>query len=279
MKRLIPVLILILALLPRGYAYELKKGSVLASYESPTLTYTMRRYVLNSMACHVIDLKLTDPAQQIRKAASPWHESLSDALDLAETIPGTVLAINGSGYVSPRYPEIPEDYPGESSDYWYEPLGSVTVTDGTVLRCLDGVPYYGLTLEADGLKMIVGEDPESVLEHDPSQTWSFYDGCPLVRDGESILDTQWDFAGRRARRTVIAGFREKGHYLIFMVLDKPGVKLTHLTECLIRDFNVDWAYNLDGGPSSALIRLKGQKKLTLVGGGDQKVADIMAFTE
>ncbi len=279
MRRIILTALIVLSLIPSARAYEFKKGSMLATYESPTLSYTMRRCVLDSMACHVIDLKLEDPQRQIRKAASPWHESLCEALALAEQIPGAVLAVNGSGYVSPRYPDIPETYPGESEDYWYEPLGSLTVTDGTVMRCLDGIPYYGLILDGEGLRMIVGEDPRALMESHPEQTWSFYDGCPLIRDGSRILDPEWDFALHRARRTVIAGYGDPGHYLIFMVLDKPGVKLTHLTDCLIRDFGVDWAYDLDGGPSSALVRRKNNGRLYLVGGGDQMVADIMAFTE
>ena len=225
----------------------------------------------------MIDIYLEDPARQIKKAASPWHESLSDVLTLAGGIPGVVLAVNGSGYVSPRYPEIPDDYPGESSDYWYEPLGSVTVTDGEVLRCLEPVPYYGLTLEEDGLHLYRGESPEAVLERHPLQTWSFYDGCPLIGDGQILLDTSWDFALKRARRNVIAQL-DNDHLLLFMVMDKPGVKLTDLTQCLADNFSITWAYNLDGGPSAALVRLKGSR-LALIAGGDQQVVDIIAFTE
>lgn len=53
-------------------------------------------------------------------------------------------------YVSPVFPSIPDDYPGDSPDYYFTPLGSLTITDGQVFRNLEGVAYYGLTLEADG---------------------------------------------------------------------------------------------------------------------------------
>ena len=258
-------------------AYTLEKGGVIYTYSSPTLQITMHRWVLNSQVCHVIDIALEDPARQIKKAASPWHASLADVVTLANQTPGVILAVNGSGYVSPRYPDIPETYPGESSDYWYEPLGSLTVIGGEVKRCLEGVPFYGLTLEGDGLHLYTGEDPRAVLEKQPLETWSFYDGCSLIRDGRILLDTQWDFAAKRARRNVIAE-KKDGHILLFMVMDRPGVKLTDLTQCLLDHFDLTWAYNLDGGPSAALVRLKGSA-LRLIAGGDQQVVDIIGFTE
>ena len=281
MKKWIALMLLLLlpvtALGEEGYTVTEREKDF--SYDSETLKYTMETCKVNGSKCYLTTVWMQDPGRQIRKAISPWHEALAEAEELAAKVPGAALAVNGSGYVSPRYPDIPETYPGESEDYWYEPLGSLTVTDGTVMRCLDGIPYYGLILDGEGLKMIVGEDPRALMESHPEQTWSFYDGCPLIRDGSRILDPEWDFALHRARRTVIAGYGDPGHYLIFMVLDKPGVKLTHLTDCLSGDFGVDWAYDLDGGPSSALVRRKNNGRLYLVGGGDQMVADIMAFTE
>ncbi len=276
-KRCLAVLMIFLTIIPAADAYELQRGGVLVRYESDTLKFVMRRYVLNTQACHVIEIELADPARQIRKAMSPWHEELADVIDMAAEIPGVMLAVNGSGYVSPVYPEIPDTYPGSSADYWYEPLGSLTVTDGKTLRCLKGIPFYGLTLQEDGLHMHVGEDPEKVLEAGPLQTWSFYEECPLIRDGEIILDTEWPFANHRAKRNVIAE-TEDGHILLFLVMDRPGVKLTDLTECLHKDFRVRWAYNLDGGPSAALVRRRGNR-LHLVGGAGQKVVDIIGFTE
>ncbi|MBP5726999.1 MAG: hypothetical protein J6Y48_07975, partial [Clostridia bacterium] len=102
-----------------------------------------------------------------------------------------MLAINGSGFVSPQYPEIPDNYPGTSEYYYYTPLGSLTVTDGEVFRNLENVPYYGLALDADGLQMYVNADNEEVLATNPSQTWSFYTNCPMLLDNEDILPAGW----------------------------------------------------------------------------------------
>ena len=112
---------------------------------------------------------------------------------MAAKIPDATLFINGSGYVSPTFPEIPSNYPGSSPDYYYTPLGSVTVTDGRLFRRLTGVPYYGLSLTRDGLHMHVGDDPADVLAANPTQTWSFYIECPVIRDHQSILDPNWRF--------------------------------------------------------------------------------------
>ena len=116
--------------------------------------------------------------------------------------------MNGSGYVSPRYPEIPENYPGSSEDYYFTPLGSVTVTNGEVFRNLDGVPYYGLALTEDGLQMYTGADNEAVLAEQPVQTWSFYTSCPMLRNNEDLLPEEWDFADRRA-------------FIVFLIAIRP----------------------------------------------------------
>ena len=181
MKRIL-AFALLLCLLPLGglSEYKLTKRGVMAKYDSETLKYTLEEVKLNGTVCYVAKVWMADPARQIKKAISPWHESLAKAEDLAKKIKGAALVINGSGYVSPRYPEIPDNYPGASADYYYTPLGSLTVVDGEVYRNLPGVPYYGLTLEEDGLHMYVGADNEEVLARNPIQTWSFYEGCPMA---------------------------------------------------------------------------------------------------
>ena len=194
---------------------------------------------------------------------------------------GLSLAVNGSGFVSPQYPWIPEDYPGESRDYWYTPLGSVTVTDGEVLRNLEGVPYYGLALNAEGLQMYAGADNGEVLAAEPSQTWSFYTGCPMLRDNEDILPAEWEFADQHASRTII-GRVDRNNYLILTVTRERGKGLTlrRASEFFRENFSTEWVYNLDGGQSSALLSRKQDKKnmlcLTTKGA---RVVDIMAFIE
>ncbi len=263
-----------------GGVYQYEKTDSGTRYESETLRYEIDVGNLDGTKVYVTRVWMQDPGRQIRKATSRWHEGLAFSEDLAEKIPEAALVINGSGYVSPMYPEIPENYPGESADYYFTPLGSITVTDGEVLRNLEGVPYYGLTLEADGLHLYVGEDNETVLAHQPTQTWSFYVECPLIVDGESVLEREnWPFALRKAMRTIIARL-EDDSYVILSVTSVHGLPLTTCTDFLLGEYHPVWAYNLDGGPSSALIRRQhGKHTQKLIYGSRQKVVDIMAFVE
>ena len=257
-------------------------GSVIRSYDGDTLQYAIREFEYGDALCYLTHIRVADPGRQIVKATADWEENIMLPSDMAARLDETpVLAVNGSGYVSPTFPWIPENYPGTNEDYYYTPLGSLTVTNGTVFRNLAGVPYYGLTLQADGLHLHIGEDNEAVLAQEPTQTWSFYVQCPMISDHESILDEDWTFAQARAIRTIIARL-EDGSYVILTVTNLSGHSLS-LIQCvmLLRAY-VDplWAYDLDGGPSSALlVRNEETGDLETLFGGTSKDADIMAFIE
>ena len=256
-------------------------GRIFRTYDSPTLKYTIESFVMHGEKCFLTRIWVKDPARQIRKVTSVWEKRLDFPKTMALEVPEAAVIINGSGYVSPQFPDIPENYPGESKDYFYTPLGSVTVTDGEVFRNLDGVPYYGLTLDEDGLQMYTGADNEEVLATEPSQTWSFYTTCPMLRDNEDLLPEEWVFADRRAARTII-GRLDKHNYLILSVgtSQKGGLSLRRAVVFFQENFKTEWVYNLDGGPSTALlVRERGRKRLTTIVGGGVKDEDIMAFTE
>lgn len=258
-----------------------KVGKIFRTYDSPTLKYTMESFTMSGEKCFLTRVWVQDPARQIRKATSVWEKNLKFPKTLMATIPEAVLAINGSGYVSPQYPGIPDNYPGESKDYFFTPLGSVCVTDGEVFRNLEGVPYYGLTLDEDGLQMYTGVDNGEVLASGPVQTWSFYTECPMLRDNVDLLPQEWPFAERRASRTVI-GRVDRNTYLILSADDeqKGGITLRRAEIFFQENYRTEWVYNLDGGPSSALLyRKDNPRKLHIVMGGGAKDADIMAFTE
>ena len=106
--------------------------------------------MLSGTKVYVIRLWMQEPGKQILKAAAPWHERIYKAESLAGKLKKAALIVNASGFVSPLYPWIPETYPGTSEDYYYTPLGSLTITNGELYRNLEGVPYTGLTLEAEG---------------------------------------------------------------------------------------------------------------------------------
>lgn len=284
-KKLMLMLLGLMLILPAGAetlpADLLKvKGTVVSDYDSDTLCYEIRQIRIDSAVCYLTSVWMAEPGRQIRKATAQWEESLAYPSDMVATIPGAALAINGSGYVSRAFPWIPEDYPGVSEDYDNTPLGSLTVTDGEIFRNLAGVPYVGLTLQSDGLHMHVGEDNASVLAAQPTQTWSFYEQCPLIRDGEDILDRSWTFAQRKAMRTIIAR-RDANNYVILTVTNRGGgLTLCRCVDFLLEEVQPQWAYNLDGGPSSALLyRRERWRILKVMHGNTSKDADVMVFTE
>ena len=256
-------------------------GRMFQKYDTPTLKYTIEVFRMHGEQCYLTRVWVRDPARQIRKATSEWKKRLDFPKTMAARIEGAALVINGSGYVSPQFPEIPDNYPGESKDYFYTPLGSLTVTDGEVFRNLEGVPYYGLTLDADGLQMYTGEDNGTVLASGPVQTWSFYTSCPMMRNNRDLLPEEWDFADMRAERTIIA--RVDRHNYLILTADsdyKGGLSLRRAEVFFQENFDTEWVYNLDGGPSSALLfRKQGSKKMNTAMGGGVKDEDILAFTE
>jgi len=257
-------------------------GKMVVAYDTPTLKYTIETFLMNGERCYLTRIWIKDPATQIRKVTGKWKKSLEFPKTFATKLSETKLLINGSGYVSSQFPEIPDNYPGESKDYFYTPLGSLTVTDGEVFRNLEGVPYYGLILNDDGLQMITGDDNENVLAMKPIQTWSFYTTCPMLRNNKNLLPEDWAFADRRAARTCVARL-DKHNYLLFNAREdtKGGISLRRVLVFFRDNFpKAEWVYNLDGGPSSALLcREQGQKKVRTLMGGGAKDADCMAFVE
>lgn len=266
-------------ILPREeYAFS---GKVVRKYESDTLVYTVEKFREGGCLCYLSKVWVEDPASQIVKETAAWKENIQLPRFMAQRIPEAALIVNGSGYVSPTYPWIPENYPGESEDYYFTPLGSLTVTNGEVFRDLTGVPYYGLTLEADGLHMYVGAENGDVLAGNPTQTWSFYVNCPMLLNNEDILPEEWDFADRPAMRTVIARVNRNNYLLLTVTNDgKRGLSLRDVSLFFREHFDTEWVYDLDGGPSSALmVRRKGKKAITTLWGGKAKDADILGFRE
>lgn len=285
MKRLILFLLcLMLPALALGealpvYPYTFS-GTEVSRYESETLRITVEEFEYEGGQCYVSKIWMRSPGQQIKKATANWEEDIQLPAVMAEKIPGAALVINGSGYVSPVFPWIPENYPGVSEDYHFTPLGSLTITDGEVFRCLPGVPYYGLTLQEDGLHMHVGEDNMDVLSASPSQTWSFYVECPVVKDHQSILDPEWRFSTTPAMRTIIAKMDHNNYITLTVTYEGRGLTMTQAVAMLQRYFDPQWVYNLDGGPSSALLtRSRDEDQLRTIWGGLREDADIMAFVE
>ena len=292
-RRLICCILLLMLCLPAARAEEPvsflddverdRVGRIVRTYDTPTLKYAMEKFGMDGGKCYLIRIWVRDPASQIRKVTANWKKNVEFPHIMVKQIPEAVLAVNGSGFISPLYPWIPENYPGESKDYYFTPLGSLTITNGEVFRNLEGVRYYGLTLDDGGLQMYVDEDNENVLATNPSQTWSFYVQCPMMRNNEDILPAEWRFADRRAARTVIARV-DRNNYLILIVEKEKGggLSLRRIVTFFQDNFNTEWVYDLDGGDSTALIaraQNTKNKKLRLITDKGAPVADIMVFVE
>ena len=285
MKRLITLMLI--CLLPAAALSEplpvyphTFSGEIVAAYDTETLRYTVEAFTYEDADCYVSKIWMADPGQQIRKGTATWKVDLEFPSTMAQDVPDAALVINGSGYVSPIFPWIPENYPGVSEDYHYTPLGSLTITDGEIFRNLSGVPFYGLTLQQDGLHLHIAEDNESVLAQHPTQTWSFYIECPIIVDHQSILDPDWRFTNSPAIRTIMAKMDDY-NYIIITVTGKPrGLTMAQCVTLLQTHFDPQWAYNLDGGPSSALLaRGVGEAELTTLHGNETMDTDVMAFIE
>ena len=70
------------------------------------------------------------------------------------------------------------------------------------------------------------------------------------------------------------------NYVVLTATSVHGLTLMSCTDFLLGEFSPEWAYNLDGGPSSALLRRRyGKKGHHLVYGGRQKIVDVMGFAE
>lgn len=282
-KLLMSLLILLLPLTACAealpvYSYEVQ-GSTVAEHVSDTLWWRIEKINVEGVNCYLTKVCMAEPGKQIGKAASDWRENTMSAGDIAKREPDASLIINGSGYVTKTYSWIPENYPGVSEDYFFTPLGSVTVTDGEALRCLPGVPYYGLTLNRDGLRLHIGDDPIDVLDEEPTQTWSFYVECPVIDNHQSILDPEWSFTRVRAMRNIICKMDENNYLIMTVTRQKGGLTMQQCVDYLLAKFSPEWAYNLDGGPSAALMYRNQKGTLKAVWEPGQRNVDIMTFSE
>ena len=93
-------------------------GSMVATYDTPTLKYTIEAVLMNGERSYLTRVWVKEPVKQIRKVTGKWRKSLEFPKTMAAKLPEAALLINGSGYVSPQFPEIPDNYPGESRDYF-----------------------------------------------------------------------------------------------------------------------------------------------------------------
>ena len=175
--------------------------------------------------------------------------------------------------------------PGSPSDYYNTTLGSLVITDGEILRSLEGVPFYGLALSENGIELFRGADNEMVLASSPRQTWAFFESCAMMVNGEDVLPEEgaWPMAREQHPRTVLARVN-RNNYLMLHVpnrQDSHGLSLYQINRFFMRNFETEWVYNLDGGYSTALICKTQEKnaRLTRIAPNRQPAADILCITD
>jgi len=273
---------------PAVYDFSRRKYD---SYTSDTLVFTIETFNMAGTKCVLTKIWVRDPARQIRKANAPWKEKLADPKELTKLVPGAVLSTNASGYITKTYPDLPENYPGDPSDYYNTTLGSLVITDREILRRLDGVPFYGLALSEDGISMYQGADNALVLATDPCQTWAFFEVCAIQVNGTELLPgkdapktaKETELVQEKHARTVLARVNRNNYLMLHVPYGKSyrGLDLYQVSAFFSANFKTEWVYNLDGGYSTALIHKPQTKnaRLQRLVPNVQQVADILCFTE
>ena len=276
--------------LKRVYAAGEKK---IASYESETVSYLIESFNMEGTKCILTRVWVQDPARQFRKANAEWGAGLANVKDLGRKVKGAVLVTNASGYITKGYPDVPANYPGSPSDYYNTTLGSLVITDGEILRELEGVPFCGLALSEEGISMYRGADNSFVLATNPTQTWAFFEVCAMQENGTDLLPEEKDLVTDKDKelvkmkhaRTVLARINRNNYVFLHIPYGTAyrGMNLYRINEFFFEHFDAEWVYNLDGGYSSSLYYCnQPQKKnaaLTLVVPHTQKVADVLCITE
>ncbi len=257
--------------------------TTIIDYRSESLCYTVEKFKWGGAVCYVSRIDMASPGEQIGKSSAEFAVSLELPSRLAKNAERTVaLAVNGSGFISKSFPTIPDEYPGESKDYYNQPWGALTVIHGETRRKLDGLLFTGLTLQEDGLHLHSVEPVEDVLAQNPKETWSFYDYAVVILDGEKKIDPDLKFNAATHTRNILCK-TEDGEYLIVTVTDKGeryGLTMVEAADMILELFTPEWAFNLDGNGSYALLARKtpGAALNTIVG-DRTRVTDIMYFSE
>ncbi len=278
MRRRLSVVLILLCLTCFAHADE-----IVCDYRSDTLCYTVTRYEWRDAVCYATRVHMESPGEQIGKSSSEFRVSLSLPSELAKNAEREVaLAVNGSGFISRNFPYIPPEYPGKSSDYHNQPWGTLTVIHGQVYRKLDGLLFTGLTLQKDGLRMHSVEPVENVLQNNPQETWSFYDYAVVIADGEIMIDPAIKFNAATNTRNILCRIDDQ-EYLIVTITkegERYGLTMVEAAEMIESLFSPEWAFNLDGNGSYALlVRQSPSDPLYPLVGNRTRVTDIVYFSE
>jgi exopolysaccharide biosynthesis protein len=220
---------------PEPIVYEFISNETQYQDQDMTITYEKIRKFNSDV--YVVDVKIRNMAViQSMFAKDTFGKNISETTSSMARRSGAVLAING-------------DY------YGYRFRGLIIRNGRLYLDTPRSAPdNMSMTLNINGImsSVLEGSDTgENILKTGVYQSYSF--GPVLVEDGE-IQSLDSEFALRKNPRTAV-GMIEPFHY-IFLVVDgrtdqSPGLSIDELAQTFI-DLGATFAYNLDGGGSSAL---------------------------
>ncbi len=254
----------------------LSESEIIRQYASPTLKITIERTAERGCNIYIARIWVAEPSQQIHKAAATWRKNLAFPGELAGE--EAVLLINGSGFLSPTYPSYDPEY-GKPEDNYFTSLGSIVMTGGVVLRQLDARDFTGLCLEEEGLMLRQGVPTREVAAR-AGETWAFLENSVLIKDRKPALReprTPHERSVHRqfAARTVIACTDPHTFIVVSIRKNKEGYGFSlEQTALFMQRFEPEWAFNLDGGGSSAMI-FRGQT----LAGNQRQVFDCLYFAE
>lgn len=206
-------------------------------YQDQDMTITYEKIRKFNSDVYVVDVKVRNMAViQSMFAKDTFGKNISEMISSMAKRSGAIVAING-------------DY------YGYRFRGLIIRNGRLYLDTPRSAPdNMSMTLNVNGVmsSVLEGSDTgDNVLKTGVYQSYSF--GPVLVEDGE-IQSLDSEFALRKNPRTAV-GMIEPYHY-IFLVVDgrsdqSPGLSIDELAQTFI-DLGATFAYNLDGGGSSAL---------------------------
>jgi len=251
---------------------------LLRAYESETLQVYIYETTYNGARIFAAQVWIRDPGRQIRKASALWGEALLAATQMSAE--GAVFLVNGSGYMSPDYPNNDETY-GDIEENHYTSLGSFVITDGEIFRDL-GSGFTGISASAGGLLAYENADSAEVAG---DNTWAFLRNCLIVKDGtvrvpepqEPAYDHEKRVQDASRPRTVVCRIDANNYVFIIVMAQEECTGLTlHETAAFCVSYvpDIDWAFNLDGGGSTCMI-LQG----SILAGTPRPIFDILYLTD
>lgn len=249
---------------PEPVVYEAISND--SMYQDQDMTITLEKIRKFDSDVYVVRVQVRNMAVvQGVFAKDTFGKNISEATSKMAKRVGAVVAINGDfhGYRfrgliirnGRLYLDTPRSAPDDHAMLMH--------TDGTMSSILEG--------------SVPGED---VLKSGVYQSFSF--GPVLVEDGV-MGSLESNFARKKNPRTAI-GLLEPFHYIIVVAdgrtSQSPGLTMQELAQTFI-DLGATFAYNLDGGGSSALwFQNKIVNKPTFDGTrfGERAVSDALTFT-